>query len=177
MGRSDLNMCQGKSVNNNASGGSKWNGTVRPASVVDLDALLPLFEGYRAFYGASADAAGARRFLLERFRFNQSIVFLAEHPQHGAVGFAQLYPFFSSVGLAQVFVLNDLFVVEAHRGAGVGERLLNAVREHAQACGAAKLRLSTAVTNQRAQGVYERAGWKREESFYTYELTLAGKTV
>ncbi len=157
------------------AGDLNWPGEVRLASVVDLDALVPLFEGYRAFYGASDDEAGSRRFLLERFRFNQSFIFLAEHPQHGAAGFAQLYPFFSSVGLAQVLVLNDLFVTEMHRGTGVVEHLLANIRQHAQLCGAAKLRLSTAVTNRRAQHVYERAGWRKEESFHTYELSLTDK--
>ena len=152
-----------------------WSGAVRQAAVVDLDTLVPLFEEYRAFYGASANEEGARKFLLERFKFNQSTIFLLEDSQHNAVGFAQLYPLFTSVGLAQVLVLNDLFVTESCRGTGAATQLLESVRVHAQCCGATKLRLSTAVTNQRAQRVYERAGWQRNDDFHTYELPLAGK--
>lgn len=32
-----------------------------------------------------------------------------------------------------------------------------------------------AVTNQRAQRVYERAGWQRNDEFHTYELSLTDK--
>lgn len=152
-----------------------WSGTVRLALVADLDALVPLFEGYRAFYGAPANVAGTRQFLLDRFRFNQSTVFLLEDSLRSAVGFAQLYPFFTSVGIAQVLVLNDLFVAESHRGTGAVMQLLESIRAHAQSCGAVKLRLSTAVANQRAQRVYERAGWQRNDEFYIYELALADK--
>lgn len=136
---------------------SDWSGTVRPALLADLDALVPPFEGCRAFYGPPANAAGTWQFLLDRFKFNQSTVFLAEDSLHTAVGFAQLYPFFTSVGLAQVLVLNDLFVAESHRGTGAVTQLMESIRTHEQSCGAANLRLSTAVTNQRAERVYERA--------------------
>ena len=152
-----------------------WSGTVRQATVFDLDTLVPLFERYRIFYGASADEAGARKFLLERFRFNQSTIFLAEDFQKTAIGFAQLYPLYTSVGLAQVLVLNDLFVAESHRGTGAVTQLLGSIRAHALCFGAAKLRLSTAVTNQRAQSAYERAGWLRNDEFRTYELSLSEK--
>ena len=153
-----------------------WFGTGRQALVTDLDALVPMFEGYRTFYGAPANAAAAREFLLDRFRFSQSTVFLAEDSLHTAVGFAQLYPFFTSVGLAQVLVLNDLFVAESYRGAGVATHLLESIFVYAQRCGAVKLRLSTAVTNQQAQRVYERCNWQRNEEFHTYELSLTSKS-
>lgn len=102
-----------------------WPGTVRLALVADLDVLAPLFEEYRAFYGASAIAAGTRQFLLDRFRFNQSTVFPASDSLHTAVGFAQVYPFFTSVGLAQVLVLNDLFVAESRRGTALSHSCWN----------------------------------------------------
>jgi hypothetical protein len=52
--------------------------TVRQASVSDLDLLVPMFDAYRQFYRKPADPDLARRFLLERFQNNQSIVFIAE---------------------------------------------------------------------------------------------------
>ena len=39
--------------------------SVRPATRSDLDALVPLFDGYRQFYGQPSDPAGAREFLAE----------------------------------------------------------------------------------------------------------------
>jgi len=50
---------------------------VRQATIFDLDLLTPLFDAYRQFYRKPSDPGLARRFLLERFQHNQSIVFLA----------------------------------------------------------------------------------------------------
>jgi hypothetical protein len=65
---------------------------VRQATILDLDLLTPLFDAYRQFYRKPSDLGLARRFLLERFQHNQSIVFLAVRQNGSAVGFTQLFP-------------------------------------------------------------------------------------
>jgi ribosomal protein S18 acetylase RimI-like enzyme len=145
--------------------------TARQAVLADLDALAPLFDGYRQFYGRAADLAAARAFLAERFNHNESVLFIARDGD-AAVGFAQLYPSFSSVSLARTFILNDLFVSEGNRGQGVAKQLLAAAAHHAQSLGAIRLTLSTATTNTAAQSVYEAAGWQRDAQFYVYHLAV-----
>jgi ribosomal protein S18 acetylase RimI-like enzyme len=144
--------------------------TVRRAAAADVDALAPLFDRYRQFYHQAPDLAGARAFLKERLEGGESIVFIAEKPRE-ALGFTQLYPSFSSVSMARIFVLNDLFVAEQARRQGVGEKLLQAAVQHARDAGAARLTLSTAVDNQPAQALYERTGWRRDNRFYVYNLS------
>ena len=144
---------------------------VRQAVFPDLDALVPLFDAYRQFYGQTSDPAGARTFLGERFEHVQSVVFIAEE-RGNAVGFTQLYPSFSSVSMARTFVLNDLFVAPHWRRKGIGEMLLKAAAEFARNVGAVRLTLSTAVINAPAQALYEAAGWRRDEKFYVYNLAL-----
>lgn len=78
----------------------------RQATIEDMDILVPLFDAYRQFYRQQSDREAARRFLLERFRFNQSVVFLAGF-ENVPSGFVQLFPSFSSARLAQVWILND----------------------------------------------------------------------
>ena len=87
-----------------------------------------------------------------------------------------MYPSFSSVSMRPIWILNDLFVAEEARRRGVGARLLRAAREHAQKKGAVRLALATAVTNTKAQALYEKDGWRRESAFlhYEYELPKAG---
>ena len=92
--------------------------TIRQAVLADLDAVVTLFDGYRQFYGQPSDGVAARAFLQARFEHGQSVVLLAES-QGQAVGFTQLYPSFSSVSMARVFVLNDLFVAPTARRLGV----------------------------------------------------------
>jgi len=143
----------------------------RQAVFADLEALSTLLDDYRRFYGRESDAAAARAFLQDRFEHGQSIIFLAFD---GAtpVGFTQLYPSFSSVSLARVFILNDLFVASTHRRAGVGARLLDTAAEYARAMGAVRLSLNTDVQNTTAQALYEAKGWKRDQEYFAFHLAL-----
>ena len=144
---------------------------VRRAGSDDLDSLAALFDAYRQFYLQPSDPGGARAFLAERIEREQSIIFLAE-AETGALGFTQLYPSFTSTGMARIFILNDLFVIPEARGKGVGSALLRRAAEFARGEGAVRLLLSTAVDNFAAQGVYEREGWERDDAFLTYRLAL-----
>ena len=145
--------------------------TVRQAVLADLDFLVVLFDAYRQFYGQTSDLVGARTFLKARFEHGQSVVLLAEL-QGQAVGFTQLYPSFSSVSMARVFVLNDLFVAPTARRLGVGEALLTAAADHARQLGAVRLSLTTNVQNLPAQSLYASLGWELDQKFYAYHLAL-----
>jgi|SRR5579863_46671 len=145
---------------------------VRQATVLDLDLLVPLFDAYRQFYRKPSDPGLARQFLLERLRQNQSIIFLALREDGSAVGFTQLFPSFSSASAARIFILNDLFVKPEARRMKVGSLLLSAAAGFGQAAGAVRLTLSTEVTNEAAQALYEALGWTRQTNFYVYNLSL-----
>ena len=144
---------------------------VRQAVFADLEVVSTLLDDYRRFYGRASDIKAARAFLQARFEHGQSIVFLA---LDGAtpVGFTQLYPSFSSVSLARVFILNDLFVAESHRRTGVGARLLDAASRYARSMGAVRLSLNTDVRNTSAQALYEAKGWKRDQDYFAHHLAL-----
>jgi ribosomal protein S18 acetylase RimI-like enzyme len=138
--------------------------------------VAPLFDAYRQFYGQSADPEGARAFLAERLRRGESVIF-AVIEGGKALGFTQLYPSFSSVSMKPIWILNDLFVIAEARRRGVAAQLLRVARDHARQTGAARLSLSTAVTNTGAQALYERDGWRRDTAFlhYEYELSREGR--
>lgn len=145
------------------------NLAVRQATLVDLDTLAPLFDGYRQFYGRATDPAGARQFLLDRFNHGESVIFMALCDGM-PVGFTQLYPSFSSVSMARVFVLNDLFVTEQGRRQGVARALIAAATDFAKTVGAVRLSLSTAITNRPAQTLYSAMGWQQDDQFLYYNF-------
>jgi len=145
--------------------------TVRQAVLSDIEALVPLFDGYRQFYGRTSDLGAAREFLLARFNYGESVLFIA-HESNVPIGFAQLYPSFSSAALARTFVLNDIFVSEHVRRKGVGSLLLAAAIEFAESVGAVRLSLSTATTNETAQRLYQSSGWQRDEQFLVYHYAI-----
>jgi GNAT superfamily N-acetyltransferase len=144
---------------------------IRRTGPGDVDAVAALFDGYRLFYGQTSDPDGARRFIGNRLAAADSTILLAE-ADGNAIGFAQLYPSFSSVGMARIWVLNDLFVTPAHRGIGAGRALLEAAAAFGRESGARRLTLSTQVTNATAQAAYEASGWVRDSEFYVYNLQL-----
>ena len=145
---------------------------VKRAGPGDLDAVAPLFDGYRQFYGQRSDPAAARAFLAERLARDESVIFLAVAEDGEALGFTQLYASFSSVSLRRLWILNDLFVDPGVRRGGVGRRLLERAREWAVETEAKGLSLATAVTNSAAQALYESCGWRRDDEFQHYYLLV-----
>lgn len=140
------------------------------ADASHLEALVPLFDGYRVFYRQPTDLSSARAFLSTRLERNDTVIFLAELDE--TVGFTQLFPSFSSVSMKQLWILNDLFVKPQARRGGVATALLERARQHALDTQAKGLVLSTETDNKGAQRVYEALGWQRDEAFFTYRLDV-----
>ena len=135
--------------------------TIRRATPDDLDALAPLFDAYRRFYGQASDLPRARDFLARRLGGGESVVLLAERAG-AAVGFTQLYPVFSSVRTARTWLLNDLFVDAGARRGGVARALLDGAAAFARDDGAAGLMLETTRDNAAARALYRKAGWNED---------------
>jgi ribosomal protein S18 acetylase RimI-like enzyme len=149
---------------------------VRRATLGDLGDLVPLFSDYRSFYEQRQDPDTARRFLHERLSRNESTIFLAHLDgvmDTAPAGFTQLYPMFSSVRAAKVFVLNDLYVAERARRRGVALALLSAAAEYGQREGAIRLELETMPDNHDAQALYRGHGWRQYDETLRFRLPLA----
>jgi GNAT superfamily N-acetyltransferase len=145
---------------------------VKRAGPADVDAIAPLFDAYRQFYGQPSDVAAARAFIDERLRRDESVIFLAVASDGEALGFTQLYPSFSSVSVRRLWILNDLFVRSGGRREGVGRRLLERAREWAVETDAKGLMLATAVNNAAARALYESCGWREDDEFKHYTLLV-----
>jgi ribosomal protein S18 acetylase RimI-like enzyme len=141
------------------------------ATPAHLDLVAPLFDAYRQFYGCSPDPDVARRFLSERLERGESVVFVAIVDDRG-VGFTQLYPTFTSVGASRAWILNDLYIAPDARRMGIGRKLMDAARAMAEEAGAASLELATAKDNAVAQALYRSCGYKKDEKFDRFKLTL-----
>jgi GNAT superfamily N-acetyltransferase len=141
--------------------------TVRQATYADLEELAELFDRYRVFQGQESDLPAARTFLRARFDHGESVVFMA-HDSSTPLGFAQLYPSYSSTSLARVFILNDLFVREQGRRKGVASKLLAALEGYAWSHGAARVTLNVARDNTAGQELYEAQGWSKDAQYFMY---------
>lgn len=144
---------------------------VRALQRADLEPLAELFDEYRRFYSQAADVEAAREFLAARLRRGDSVLLGADR-DGVLVGFTQLYPSFTSVGLARIWVLNDLYVRASARRSGAATALMDAARAYAVATDARRIVLATERDNVAAQRLYEGLGYRREQDFYVYELEL-----
>ncbi len=153
-----------------------------PAEFKHLDSLAKLFDEYRLFYQQASDLPGAKAFLRDRLTHRDSVIFLAlSEPAEGSVvaGFTQLYPSFSSVSMAPLWILNDLYVNRAFRRRGLAQALMHQAQTYGMNTGAVRLELSTGVTNTSAQSLYESLGYQQaditedsDNAFYHYSLAL-----
>ena len=136
-----------------------------------LGLVRPLFDAYQRFYKQRVNSAGAREFMRERLKRDESVIFLAVDGNK-ALGFVQLYPSFDSVTMRRLWILNDLFVVPTARKRGVATLLMERARRLAVDTKAKGLILETAVDNRPAQKLYEQLGWKRDRAFHRYCLDV-----
>lgn len=137
------------------------------ATVNDLDSLAELFDLYRLFYQQNSDLSGAKKFIEERLRNDESVIFIA-YDGSDHTGFVQLYPSFSSVSMKRTWVLNDLYVKENGRGKGFGEKLIRKAITFAQETNAKGVLLETSKENVAAQRLYEKIGFKQETSHFYF---------
>ena len=153
--------------------------TIRLAGPPDLPAVAALFDAYRQFYERPADAALALRFIGDRMRNRESVILVAQAADAAGptVGFCQLYPSFCSVIAQPILTLYDLYVAPEARQTGAGRALMQAAHDHARQNGFARLDLSTARTNHKAQALYESLDWVRDEVFLYYNKAVPGANV
>jgi ribosomal protein S18 acetylase RimI-like enzyme len=143
------------------------------ATMADAQAIAPLFDGYRQFYGKQSDLDRAHWFISERLLRGESIIFVASVAQvHGFAGFTQLYPTFTSVNTARIWHLNDLFVAPNARRLGVAKALMLHAIAFARQDGALRLTLETAADNAPARALYESLGMTLGTTFVKYALAM-----
>ena len=136
------------------------------AQIEHLEALVPLFDGYRKFYKQESNLQKTKNFLEARITHKDSIIFIA-FIDNVAVGFTQLYPLFSSVSMEKMYVLNDLYVNLNYRGKSIGQQLLQTAKSLCTRNNYKGLALQTAFNNP-AQHLYERLGFIKDTDLHFF---------
>jgi ribosomal protein S18 acetylase RimI-like enzyme len=148
--------------------------SISRATADDAPLIAPLFAAYREFYGKQhGDSVRCELFLRDRLSRNESVVFLAKVATKTGTtpaGFAQLYPIFTSVGLARTWHLNDLFVAPDHRRLGIAKALTLHAIAFARQDNAARLTLETQHANTPARALYEKLGMTLGTEFVKYAI-------
>ncbi|WP_028547129.1 GNAT family N-acetyltransferase [Paenibacillus taiwanensis] len=146
------------------------NYVVRKAGQQDIQPLSLLMEAYIVDFYKCPRPEEERLFSLIQMLLQgkEGIQFVAE--QNGElVGFATLYFTYSSIKAHKIAIMNDLYVVEGLRGAGVGTDLFQACHSYQLSHGYASMIWETASSNNRAQAFYRKMGAVPED-WITYSL-------
>jgi len=143
---------------------------IRRASMSDVEQLTWLVEQYRGYYNQEPNS-NTQQFIRDRLSANESIIFVAEEGQQ-LVGFSQSYPSFSTVALAEIWLLNDVFVHPEFRRRHIAEQLMAETEAAAKSAGAVRIWLRTAQSNAPAQELYEGRGWVYDDVFKRYDLVF-----
>ena len=139
----------------------------------DCEAIGPLLDAYRMFYGEPSDPAGVQSFIRERFERRDTQFFVARAPDGALLGFAHLLLSLDTLSLRPIGILEDIYVAEGTRGQGIGGALLDAAESYGREHGLARLTLSTAHQNRTAQRLYLAKGYVPDQRFRSFNRFLS----
>jgi ribosomal protein S18 acetylase RimI-like enzyme len=149
-----------------------YQASVRRFAISDLHTVAQLFDEYRQFYEQDSDLIHAEQFIRARAENDESLILVAENDSGKLDGFCQLYPTFCSVLAKPIYVLSDLFVTSSARRQGIAKKLMDAAQDQGKVDGKARVDLTTAKSNLKAQALYESQGWTRDNAYYTYNFDV-----
>ena len=81
-------------------------------------------------------------------------------------------PSLDTLSLRPIGILEDMYVAEPYRKAGIGGALLDAAAAYARESGYARLTLATAHQNRAAQRLYLAHGYVPDQRFRTFNHFL-----
>jgi GNAT superfamily N-acetyltransferase len=146
---------------------------IGPPEEADVPALVDLLEQLDRFYGVTEfEPAGLRAKRVRDVLFGTPPAAHALVARDGGalVGIATYSFHWPAKGLRTSVFMKDLFVAESHRGAGVGEQLVRALRAAAAERGCGRVEWTVDSWNDGARRFYERLGARRDgRRFYRWD--------
>ena len=143
---------------------------IRKAELSDVKELTKLLSEFRAFYHQESNPDELQAFIKNRIKNRDSVIFVAAQ-NNELVGYAQLFPSFSTIKLSEIWILNDLFVLKSFRGKGVASEIINTVLRYAEMGQRRQVWLLTGSDNKHAQQFYNRKGFINTKfKHYVYNI-------
>ena len=144
---------------------------IEAVSSENIEEVLPLIRKYQEFYKIQEIDDEKNRVFFSQFSEHgkDGCLFLFRDASGEAVAFATVYFTYVSSIPARVGVMSDLYTLPAHRGKGIGKRLIDHCLEFARENGAVRLQWLTAQDNHLAQKLYDSLNTKKSAwNVYTY---------
>ena len=147
---------------------------IRDITPSDHEQWLPLWEGYNAYYGRSGPTALPAEITATTWqRFfdpAEPVRALVAELDGRLIGLAHYLFHRSTILLAPICYLQDLFTAPEQRRAGVGRALIEAVYRRAQQAGSARVYWQTHETNLLARRLYDQVA--ERSGFIVYRRNI-----
>ena len=137
---------------------------IRQAQAADADAVFAMLERFAMSYEPDRDAFALSFAAMAE---SQDVALLVAEDSGTLAGYVMAIRFGTLFANGSVAQIEELFVEEAKRGAGVGRALVAAVVEWARSGGAVEVTVPT----RRAGDYYERLGFERTAEYYHVRLS------
>ena len=155
--------------------------TVRPVAPADFDKWLLLWQGYNLFYGRPSLPAEITQMTWSRLfdAYEPVHALVAERnlvvtdvpdPGNELVGLVHYLFHRSTIHIAPVCYLQDLFTTEAARGQGVGRALIAGVYDRARLAGSPRVYWQTHETNSTAMHLYDQVAERSGFVVYRHQV-------
>jgi GNAT superfamily N-acetyltransferase len=146
---------------------------IRRATTADAPAIVPQMQRYWDFEGIAGFDQSHATALLQGFLSNphQGLCWIADHAG-GVDGYLLAVLVFSFEHGGTTAEIDELFVAQSLRSAGIGSSLLAAAERDLRALGAVRLQLQLNVNNKRGRKFYVRKGFEPRDAYDLYEKPL-----
>lgn len=145
--------------------------TIRRATRSDTEGFLGLLTALANFERLTPpDAEGERRIVNDLFLRHRLGLFIAT-VENRQVGYALYFYSYSSFLARPTLYLEDIFVLEEHRGKGIGESLFRRCVREAISSGCGRMEWAVLTWNTKAIDFYEKIGAKRLDEWHVFRLT------
>lgn len=147
---------------------------IRPATIADIPALLPLVKSYWAFEeisGFDADRVSAQ---LERLLSQPHLGcgWIAFDHSHAPIGYLLAVYVFSLEYLGLTAEIDEFFVLPSQRGRGMGIELLKLAEAEFGRAGCTKVSLQLARGNESARAFYRGLGYVERPGYELLDKSL-----
>jgi len=156
--------------------GNRPSCNIRPATSADVPAIAAILRGLGWFAHVNDEPpAGTETRIAEHLRMcladDSHSVLIAEGAKGAVLGYVAVHwlPYLMLPGPEGY--ISELFVAESAGGAGLGTKLLEAVKDMAVGRGCSRLMLVNRKTRESyARGFYRKQGWEEREEFANFVL-------
>jgi GNAT superfamily N-acetyltransferase len=133
--------------------------TIRFAKKEDLDELVRLCELHATFEKANYDSSNKVQKLNHSLFFNNpSLHCLVAEKETKIIGYATYMKQYSTWDADYYIYMDCLFIIEESRGLGIGEKLINRIKDESRKMTCNLIQWQTPDFNKRAMKFYDRIG-------------------